>query len=205
MTLANITHLVEWFQDEAAEGAFEVAAATGKPLFVDLYAVGCKGCEKLDVTTYQEREVADLLNERFVPVLLNGRMPSPALSKVNGSHAYIFSPVLIQITPEGRELRRTVGYLSPESMLVELKLGLAISLMHELRWTQASRLLEEVAAQFGNSRLIPEVLWWRGVALYRQSGNDVKTLREAWAPLIDKYPTSLWSEKANVLDPVCLC
>ena len=197
--------LVRWVPEETAAEAPAIARRSGKPLFVDLYAPGCKGCEKLDKTTYQDREVADLLNERFVPVLLNARRESEALRVLNDGHAYVFSPVLIVRAPDGRELRRTTGYLSPQAMLLELHIALAAGEMDRARWVEAHRILDEAIGRYRHARNVPEAMWWRGVSIYRASGNDLDTLRDAWNPLIAGYRSSIWAEKAGILAPVCEC
>jgi hypothetical protein len=197
--------LVRWLHEETAEQAPAIARSSGKLLFVDLYAPGCKGCEKLDQTTYLDRGVADVLNERFVPVRLNARRESAALRVLNGGHAYVFSPVLIVSAPDGRELRRSTGYLSPQAMLLELHIALAIGQMDRARWVEAHRILDDAIARYRHARNLPEAMWWRGVSSYRASGNDLSVLREAWDPLVAGYRGSIWAEKADVLAPVCEC
>ena len=201
----DIETLVRWVPEETAEQAPAIARRSGKLLFVDLYAPGCKGCEKLDKTTYLDREVADVLNERFVPVLLNARRESAALRVLNGGHAYVFSPVLIVYAPDGRELRRSSGYLSPQAMLLELHIALAVGEMDRARWVEAHRILDDAIARYRHARNLPEAMWWRGVSSYRASGNDLTVLREAWEPLIAGHRGSIWAEKADVLAPVCEC
>ena len=204
MTHATET-LVRWVPEETAAQAPAIARRSGKPLFVDLYAPGCKGCEKLDKTTYLDREVADVLNERFVPVLLNARRESEALRMLNRGQSYVFSPVLIVCAPDGRELRRTTGYLSPQAMLLELHIALAVGEMDRARWVEAHRILDEAIARYRHARNVPEAMWWRGVSIYRASGNDLAVLRDAWDPLIAGYRGSIWAEKADILTPVCEC
>lgn len=201
----DVETLVKWVPEATAEQAPAIARTSGKLLFVDLYAPGCKGCEKLDKTTYLDREVVDLLNERFVPVLLNARRESAALRVLNGGHAYVFSPVLIVYAPDGRELRRSSGYLSPQALLLELHIALAVGEMDRARWVEAHRILDEAIARYRYARNVPEAMWWRGVSRYRASGNDLTVLREAWDPLIAGYRGSIWAEKADILAPVCEC
>jgi thiol:disulfide interchange protein len=140
--------LVRWVPEEAAEQAPAIARRSGRPLFVHLYAPGCKGCETLDQTTYMDRDVADVLNERFVPVLLNARRDNPALRMLNREPGHVFSPVLIVCAPDGRELRRTRGHLSPQAMLLELHIALAMAKMDGGRWVEAHRILDEAIGRY---------------------------------------------------------
>lgn len=197
--------LIRWFTADRTEEAFAEASRHHKPLFIDLYAPGCKGCEKLDKTTYLDRSVAQTLNESYVPLLINGREPIASLDRANGRHIYLFSPVLILTTPDGLELRRCVGYLSPLDMQLELAVGLAFLEMHRRDWNAAYQLLDRAITDFDGAANLPEALWWRGVAAYRRSGNDLNVLRRAWEPILVAHSGSIWAQKARVLDPECLC
>jgi thiol:disulfide interchange protein len=140
--------LVRWVLEEAAEQATAIARRSGRPLFVHLYAPGCKGCETLDRTTYMDREVAAVLNERFVPVRLNARRDNPALRMLNREPGQVFSPVLVVSAPDGRELRRTAGHLSSQAMLLELHIALAMAKMDGGRWVEAHRILDEAVGRY---------------------------------------------------------
>lgn len=124
---------------------------------------------------------------------------------LNRGHAYVFSPVLIVRAPDGRELRRTTGYLSPQSMLLELHIALAVGEMNRARWVEAHRILDGAIERYHHARNMPEAMCWRGVSLYRASGNDLAVLHDAWNPLIAGYWGSIWAEKADILAAVCEC
>jgi hypothetical protein len=100
---------------------------------------GCKGCETLEQTTYMDREVADVLN---------ARRDNPALRMLNREPERVFSPVLIVCAPDGRELRRTTGHLSPQAMLLELHIALAMAKMDGGRWVEAHRILDEAIGRY---------------------------------------------------------
>ena len=61
---------VRWRPDYAA--ARKEAAATGKPMLLDFGSENCSWCRKLDSTTFRDRSVIELLNDRFIPVKVDG-------------------------------------------------------------------------------------------------------------------------------------
>lgn len=202
---AHAPSAVRWFAQAQAEEAIHAARALGRPLFVDLFAIGCKGCEQLERTTYLDPRVAALLNEQFVPVLVNGWQQDEDRARLNGAAAFLFAPVLITRAPDGTELRRTNGYLPPDDMLVELRLGLGLAALHAGDWPLACQWLEEAVREAGGAKNLPEALWWRGVAEYRRTGNSLEAIETAWRPLLTGHRDSVWADRANVLGPHCAC
>lgn len=190
---------VRWFAQAQADEAFRAARDTGRPLFIDLFAIGCKGCQWLERTTYLDTRVADLLNTQFVPVLVNGWEMDEHHARLNGPATFLFAPVLITRAPDGVELRRTNGYLPPADMLVELRLGLGLAALHARDYARAFDRLDEAVRTADGAKNLPEALWWRGVAAYRQSGRDLRVIEEAWRPILTDHPQSPWADRADVL------
>jgi hypothetical protein len=196
---------VRWYAQAQADEAIRAARDLQRPLFVDLFAIGCKGCEMLERTTYLDPRVAALLNDRFVPVLVNGWQQDEDRARLNGPAAFLFAPVLITRAPDGIELRRTNGYLPPDDMLVELRLGLGLAALHAGDAAAAWSWLDAAVREAGRAKNLPEALWWRGVAAFRRDGRSLSALEEAWRPLIAGHPDSPWADRANVLGPDCAC
>ncbi|MFW6127259.1 MAG: thioredoxin fold domain-containing protein [Thermodesulfobacteriota bacterium] len=69
--------------------------------------------------THQNPEVAKTLNERFIPVRLEGRSHMDLVQKygVRGT------PTTLVFSPEGEEKYRFVGFMAPEEYLKELEKG----------------------------------------------------------------------------------
>ena len=61
---------VQWRQDYAA--ARREAGDTGRPLLLDIGTEDCFWCQRLDATTFRDPTVVAALNERFIPVRVNG-------------------------------------------------------------------------------------------------------------------------------------
>lgn len=206
--MTNLTEtqsLIHWHEQSQAADALLTSQKTGKPLFIDFFAVNCKGCEKLEATTWRDPRVADLLNEKFVPVMCNGWQQDEDFHRLNGKSMYAFSPVLVTRAADGTELRRTTGYLSAEDMLLELALGRAFDALHCKEWDKAWQILNAAIAEQVMAKNLPEALWWRGVAAYRRSNKNLMAIAEAWAPLVRDYPGTLWADRADILGVYCEC
>jgi thiol-disulfide isomerase/thioredoxin len=204
-TLTDAKSLIRWYEQPQSLDAIQESRNSGKPLFIDFFALHCKGCEKLEATTYQDARVASVLNEAFIPVLYNARQPDVNFELLNCKALYAFSPVLITRAADGTEMRRTTGYLPPEDMLLELKIGLAFHALHLQDYEVAYRLLDAGIREHASAKNIPEALWWRGVAAYRKSSSNLLELAEAWAPLVRDYPDSAWADRADILGAHCEC
>ena len=57
---------IEWF--EWGSEAFAHAARNDKPILLDIGAVWCHWCHVIDRESYENPEIAKLINEHFVPV-----------------------------------------------------------------------------------------------------------------------------------------
>lgn len=105
---------IRWRYDYAA--ARREASATGKPLLLDFGTEACVWCRKLDATTFRDPRVVQLVNERFVPVKIDGNR-NPRLVEALEIEAY---PTLILATPAGKVVGRHSGYLDATQMLTFL-------------------------------------------------------------------------------------
>ena len=66
--------------------------------------------------TYQDPAVIQALNERFIPVRLEGRSHMDLVRQLNVPGA----PTTIIFSPEGQELHRFSGFMPPAEYLVQL-------------------------------------------------------------------------------------
>jgi uncharacterized protein len=57
---------IDWY--EWGENAFAHAKATDKPILLDIGAVWCHWCHVIDRESYEDPEIAKIINEHFVPV-----------------------------------------------------------------------------------------------------------------------------------------
>jgi uncharacterized protein YyaL (SSP411 family) len=57
---------IDWY--EWGSDAFAIAASSDKPILLDIGAVWCHWCHVIDRESYENPEIAKLINEHFVPV-----------------------------------------------------------------------------------------------------------------------------------------
>lgn len=106
---------VRWRQDYAA--ARKEAAAAGRPLLLDFGNDGCVWCRKLDATTFRDRGVVALLNERVIPVKVDGTRDE-WLARAAGVEAY---PTLVLVAADGKVVARHEGYADAAKMTAFLR------------------------------------------------------------------------------------
>ena len=95
---------VRWRQDYAAARA--EATTSGRPLLLDFGTEACIYCRKLDATTFRDRGVVALLNDRFIPVKVDGDRDR-RLTQAVGVQAF---PTLVLVAPDGKVIARHEGY-----------------------------------------------------------------------------------------------
>jgi thioredoxin-like negative regulator of GroEL len=105
---------VKWRNDYAA--ARKEATETGRPLLFDFGTEACFWCKKLDATTFRDPKVVKLLNERFIPVKIDGNKYPQLTStlKVEGF------PTLIVASHDGKVLGRRDGYADVAELMTLL-------------------------------------------------------------------------------------
>ena len=99
------------------EEAQEEAKKANRPLLLELYLEGCSHCARLDRETHQDPVVAAALNERFIPVRIEGRSHMDLVQKLEVRGA----PTTLIFSPEGKELQRFAGFFAPPEYLQEIQ------------------------------------------------------------------------------------
>src|SRR3989442_890758 len=87
---------IRWRTDYAA--AVKEAHDRNLPLMVDIGTVNCYWCKKLDDSTLRDPRIIAVLNERFVPLKLDGEK-EPALVQHLGIVSY---PTMVLAAPDKR-------------------------------------------------------------------------------------------------------
>jgi thiol:disulfide interchange protein DsbD len=102
-----------WLEQDL-EGALARAKATGRPVLVDTYADWCAQCKELDDRTWPDPQVAAWIRDHAVAVRIDTDKVRKDLASRLGILSY---PTVILLDPDGRELRRILGFQDPAAML----------------------------------------------------------------------------------------
>ena len=190
--------MIAWYGQGDVEDALERARREGKAVLVDFWSPGCKGCQALERETYPDADVAAFVGEYFVAVKYNTHQPSADLRRLAGTTALLWTPTLVVLTPQLREVRRMVGFLSPEELIGELGVALGLSALAQQHWAEAAAALQPVA--LSDLATSPEALYWLGVAAFYREGKSISALAPHWEEIGARFPASTWWTRANVLE-----
>ena len=67
---------IDWIPLQKAE---EFAKKYDKNIFIFFYRPGCEYCEKMKKTTLKDPQVIKIINENFLPVMINGKGKEPII------------------------------------------------------------------------------------------------------------------------------
>ncbi|OGG45831.1 MAG: hypothetical protein A3F84_05775 [Candidatus Handelsmanbacteria bacterium RIFCSPLOWO2_12_FULL_64_10] len=146
----------------------------------------------MGAVTYPEPNVASYIEAHFVPVQFNV-VERP---EVKGQFHAPWTPTLIVEDAEGREHRRSEGYLDPARFLGEMALARLKASLNRFAYDKALALSEEARRLTqGDPAREPEAMYWSAVAAYRAS-DDVDRLLKMWDKLVDRFPDTEWGKRA---------
>ena len=154
----------------------------------------------MDAVTYPTPRIVETLNRDFVCFTLDVEHPDDDGRQLLRSYRLLWEPGVVFFEPRGAELRRFVGYRSPEDFLAELCFAKALTDYLYRRFEQAAAGFALAARQSPDAAIAPEALYWRAIATYRVTGRDLAALEQAWGELRERYPHTTWSRSADVLD-----
>ncbi|MEW6442001.1 MAG: tetratricopeptide repeat protein [bacterium] len=144
----------------------------------------------MDAVSYPKPEVVKFIQQELVAL----RVPSDS-KPLSVEFNVQWTPTLIVLDPEGKEHRRTLGFLPPEELIPSLMLGIAKIHFDQGRYAEALSKLERLLAEYPRSHSAAEAVYLRGVSGYKQS-HDAKRLKEAYERLTAEYPSSEWAHRA---------
>jgi thioredoxin-related protein len=118
---------VEWRTDYAA--ARKEASEKNLPLIIDFSTENCFYCKRLDATTFREPAISSVMNERFIPLKIDGGRESLLAERL----AIQVYPTLLFASPDGRILDRPLmGYVEPAMLLEKLQTILRLTRTREV-------------------------------------------------------------------------
>jgi len=117
---------VKWRRDYAS--AVKESQEKNRPIFVDFYTSHCFWCVKLDAGTFKDASVAELLNERFIPLKLDGHKDA-RLAQALWVRRY---PTMVMAAPDGTILSIEEGFVEAPTFQNRLRRALADTAAQEL-------------------------------------------------------------------------
>lgn len=109
----------------------------------------------------------------------------------------VWTPTILIMDSDGHERWRIEGYLPKDEFRAQLEMGLArLDVVHK-RWKDAEQKYAQVLERYPDSKVADEALYWRDVSRYSQT-HDAAPLRSVAKELREKFPDSVWTEKASV-------
>jgi thiol-disulfide isomerase/thioredoxin len=187
-----------YFTEANLVEAFETAKQKQLPVLIDFWAPGCKGCKKMELTTYQDHNSLAYIDQNFVFVKYN--ITNRSIQKMV-STPILWTPSFLIFANDGSEVRKATGYLNPEQFKAELEIGRALAFLRKAQPHVALTFLENFIGTT-NQFLIPEAIYWAGVSSYFLNKRNPASLIPYWEKLINDYPNSEWANKADCLNVI---
>lgn len=153
----------------------------------------------MDTVTYPNSAVQQALSEHVVAARFNIAEPDDQTKQLMRRFRQVWTPTLIFLDHHEIELRRQVGYITPEHFVADVDMAIGMRHVHHARFNEAFTQFVAVHERHGQLDAGAEGLFWSGVAALRRDGN-ADVLLAQWKQLKEKYPNSTWWSKASFVD-----
>ena len=153
----------------------------------------------MDTVTYPDPAVTEAVNTHFAPLTINLFDRHPDFKEASAGARIPWAPTLVFSDAKGRELRRYVGWLPPESFLAELTLVRGIAGVGQGQFESAAEILAPLDAEYADKEVAAEGLYWLGIARFLAGSKDMEALRGCWEKLVEKHPGSRFATHASVI------
>lgn len=101
------------------ESAWNATRQQGRPLLVFVTRDDCAYCVKMKDRTFRHATVAEAINRGYVPLVLDGGVPTPLLRELRVS----MYPATFVISPQAVILARIDGFVPPEALASRLQMA----------------------------------------------------------------------------------
>ncbi len=98
-------------------GAFTLAKASGKKIFVFGMFDSCPWCHKMQSTTFTNATVVNLINSKYVPVKLHADIDTNTADK----YGVVVVPTILILNSNGGVISKTEGYQTADEMISALE------------------------------------------------------------------------------------
>jgi len=149
----------------------------------------------MGAVTYPNPKVEQLIGQHFIPVQFNVVEQPEVMEQFHST----WTPTLLVQDAEGREHRRSQGYLDAPRLLGELALARVQDAVDRGDFAAArDRIGEAMPLTKGDAQREPEAMYWAAVASYKASG-DAENLIQGWNRLLQQFPQSEWAKRAEFI------
>src|SRR5687768_13945825 len=107
------------FTEAETDKAFLLAKQEQLPVLIDFWAPGCKGCKKMELTTYQSSEALFYIDKNFVFVKYD--ITNRSVPKIQSS-PILWTPTFIVFANDGSEIKKVTGYLNDLQFEAEMEI-----------------------------------------------------------------------------------
>lgn len=101
------------------ESAWHLTRQQGRPLLVFVTRDDCAYCVKMKDRTFSHATVAEAINRGYIPLVLDGGVPTPLLRELKVS----MYPATFVISPQAVILARIDGFVPPEALASRLQMA----------------------------------------------------------------------------------
>lgn len=92
------------------------AKSSGKKIFIDVYTTWCGPCKEMAKTTFQDEEVGELFNKKFVNMKVDAENDADG-AFVGSNYKVSAYPTLLFLDENGNLLKKLVGKQSKEKLV----------------------------------------------------------------------------------------
>lgn len=108
------TPSIEWLSDYYA--GISLAKQQDKLVLLSFSASWCPACKQMKATTYHDPKVVEFAG-RFVPIMIDSDKQADLVRQYSAENL----PTYMIVRPDGTELKRFIGYHSPDEFVAELE------------------------------------------------------------------------------------
>lgn len=145
----------------------------------------------MGTVTYPNEGVAKFVELNFIPVQIE-----ITNKELTDKYLVSWTPTILVLDAEGKEHYRSVGFLPPDEFIATFTVGKGRFYLDTDQLALARATFEEAVERCPHPNVVPEAIYWRGVATYKHT-HDPKPLREVYDTLTAKYPQSDWANRAE--------
>ena len=154
----------------------------------------------MDAVTYPQESVQSAIAEGFSPYKINMMERHPDFKEACAGGRVLWGPTFVIADSRGSEIRRWVGWLSPESFVAELAFSQAQADYNHGKFPEALTGFSAIVDHNHGTQIHPEALYWQGAAGFIAGGKDWDALRASWTRLAADYPENRFGVHASVIE-----